>query len=31
MFIFGLGADFEFDLKKIMALSTLRQLVWTIG
>jgi NADH-ubiquinone oxidoreductase chain 5 len=26
MFIAGLGANFEFDLKRIIALSTLRQL-----
>jgi len=26
MFIVGLGANFEFDLKRIIALSTLRQL-----
>ena len=26
MFMAGLGADFEFDLKRVIALSTLRQL-----
>lgn len=31
MFIAGLGANFEFDLKKIIALSTLRQLGLIIG